>query len=92
MRFPEHQAGFFKLLSTLLYYLVSGFSNVGYLSGEEWNPFYKILYCIQVHQDLVRANPRKPRMYECIIIDEAGKIIRKSEDYETYVRIHQGNR
>jgi len=69
MRFPEHQAEFFKLLSTLLYYLVSGYSNVGYLAADEWNPYYKILYGIQVHQDLIRTNPQKPRMYECVVVD-----------------------
>ena len=48
MRFPEHQSEFFKLLSTVLYYLVSGYSNVGYLAADEWNPYYKTKYNIQV--------------------------------------------
>ena len=48
MRYPEYQAEFFKLLSTVLYYMVSGYSNVGYLAGEEWNPYYKSKYGLQV--------------------------------------------
>lgn len=48
MRFPQHQAEFFKLLSNVLYYLVSGYSNVGYLAAAEWNPYYKNLYGIDV--------------------------------------------
>src|SRR5271154_1653012 len=44
MWFPEHQAEFFKLLSTVLYYLVSGYSNVRYLAADKWNPYYKTKY------------------------------------------------
>ena len=68
MRFPEHQAEFFKLLSTVLYYLVSGYSNVGYLAADEWNPYYKVMYGIQVRQHLVCANHQKPQMYECVAV------------------------
>ena len=52
MRFPEHQAAFFRLLSNVLYYLVSGFSNVGYLAADEWNPYYKAIFNIDVYQSL----------------------------------------
>ena len=68
MRFPEQQAEFFKLLSTVLYYLVSGFSNVGYLAADAWNPYFQVLYDVKVHQDLIYANRQKPRMYECIVV------------------------
>jgi hypothetical protein len=40
MRHPQHQADFFRLLSRILYYMISGNSNVGYLAKDEWNPYY----------------------------------------------------
>jgi hypothetical protein len=69
MRFPEHQAKFFKLLSTVLYYLVSGYSNAGYLAADKWNPYYKAIYKLDVCEFLVGANSQIPRMYECVIVD-----------------------
>jgi hypothetical protein len=40
MRHPQHQADFFRQLSKVLYYMISGHSNVGYLAKDEWNPYY----------------------------------------------------
>jgi hypothetical protein len=40
MRHPQHEADFFRSLSKILYYMVSGYSNVGYLAKDEWNPYY----------------------------------------------------
>jgi hypothetical protein len=48
MRHPKQQAEFFRLLSTVLYYMLSGYSNVGYLAAEKWNGHYKSEYNIQV--------------------------------------------
>ena len=69
MRFPDHQARFFKLLSTVLYYLVSGYSNAGYLAADKWNPYYKAMYRLDVCQFLVCANPQIPRIYECVMVE-----------------------
>jgi hypothetical protein len=41
MRFPQHQAAFFRLFAKLLFYLVSGYSSVGYLAADEHNPYYQ---------------------------------------------------
>jgi hypothetical protein len=41
MRFPQHQATFFRLFTKLLFYLVSGYSSVGYLTADEYNPYYQ---------------------------------------------------
>ena len=40
MRNPAEQAEFFKVLSKLLYYLVTGQSYVGYLAAQKWNKYY----------------------------------------------------
>ena len=40
MRNPAEQAEFFKVLSKLLYYLVTGQSYVGYLAAKNWNKYY----------------------------------------------------
>jgi hypothetical protein len=48
MRRPEHQAEFFTLLSTLLYYMTSGNSNIGYLAKDEWNPYYRVKHNLHV--------------------------------------------
>ena len=69
MRFPEHQARFFKLLSTVLYYLVSGYSNAGYLAADKWNPYYKAIYKLDVCEFLVCANSQIPRIYECVMVE-----------------------
>jgi hypothetical protein len=47
MRRPAHQAEFFKLLATLLYYMASGKSSIGYLAKDEWNPYYKERHNLQ---------------------------------------------
>jgi hypothetical protein len=39
MKRPQDQAEFFVLLSKLLYYIVTGKSNIGFLANENWNPF-----------------------------------------------------
>jgi hypothetical protein len=35
---PEHQAAFFRLLSDVLYYIVSGSSRVGIFAAKPWTP------------------------------------------------------
>ena len=40
---PTHQAEFFKLLSKVLCYLVSGQSHAGYLAAQPWNPYFVII-------------------------------------------------
>jgi hypothetical protein len=48
MRNPKHQANFFKLLAKVLYYMVSGNSDIGYLAKDEWNPYFKVQTGLQV--------------------------------------------
>jgi len=40
MRLPQDQAAFFRLLSNVLYYIVSGSTRVGVLAAQPWNPHY----------------------------------------------------
>lgn len=68
MRKPENQAEFFRLLSTLFYYMVSGKSHIAYLANEEWNPCYQEKYGLQVCRDLVPADSQKRPMYECVTV------------------------
>ena len=56
MRHLAHQAAFFSLLSTVLYYMVSGNSNIGYLAKDEWNQYYKEKHNLQVHPNLLLAD------------------------------------
>jgi hypothetical protein len=42
MRKPVHQAQFFKLLVEVLAYIVTGDNDVGFVSKNEWNPYWKI--------------------------------------------------
>jgi hypothetical protein len=42
MKDPKDQAEFYKLLSKLLYYLVSGQSYVGFLASQKWNKHYRL--------------------------------------------------
>jgi hypothetical protein len=55
MRRPDHQAAFFKLLSTLFCYMVSGNSCIGYLARDEWNQYYQTKYNLHVCQVLISA-------------------------------------
>jgi len=48
MRKPEHQAAFYRTLTTILYYLVSGDSKVGYITMEDWNPYFQRLRGLHV--------------------------------------------
>jgi hypothetical protein len=57
MRYPGHQAAFFRLLAKILCYLVIGNNNVGYLSKGEWNPYY------QVHTGLEVTAP----IFSCLV-------------------------
>ena len=50
MRQTKHQEEFFKLLSTMFYYMVCGKSNIGYLAENEWK------YNVQVSPTLVVAD------------------------------------
>jgi hypothetical protein len=40
MRKPKDIAEFFRLVSKILYYIVSGQSHIGYLAAEPWNEYY----------------------------------------------------
>src|SRR5437762_13372641 len=66
MRFLEHQTKFFKLLSTMLFYLINEYSNAEYLTVDEWNSYYKVICRLDVCEFLVPANPQLPRIYECV--------------------------
>jgi hypothetical protein len=48
MQEPKEQAELFKLLSSVLYYLASGYSKVGFLAAAEWNTHYKVEYGLDV--------------------------------------------
>ena len=59
MRQPKQQAEFFKLLSTLFYYMISGNSNIGYLAKDEWNPYYKEKHNLDVFPGFMLLNYRR---------------------------------
>ena len=42
MRKPTHQAEFFRLLAHVLCYLFSGHNDAGYISKNEWNPYWRM--------------------------------------------------
>lgn len=60
MRIPAHQAAFFRLLAKILYYLVSGNSDVGYLSMDDWNPFFKKVFGLQVTSSSPHIHSARP--------------------------------
>jgi hypothetical protein len=41
MRKPKQQAEFFRLLAHVLCYLLSGNNDAGYISKNEWNPYWR---------------------------------------------------
>ena len=48
MQIPAKQAELFTLLSRVFYYIASGYSKVGCLAADEWNPYYKREYNLHV--------------------------------------------
>ena len=85
MRKPSHQAAFFRLLAHVLCYSVSGNNDVGYLSKDEWNPYWRAKTGLEVSLPLVSlvscpllhmiyrpgflANRQKRPVYECIQVN-----------------------
>lgn len=65
MRDPHDQAGFFKLIAKLFYYLVSGKSHVGYLAAEPWNRYFKSL---KVCPLINHADSQAPKIYDSIVV------------------------
>jgi len=57
MRKPAHQAQFFKLLAEVLAYLVTGDNDVGFVSKNEWNPYWKIETGMNVLPSAIHSNP-----------------------------------
>jgi len=69
MKNPKDQAEFYKLLSKLLYYLVSGQSNVGFLTAQNWNKYYRrAVLGLKVSKAVDAADCQTPPIYECIVI------------------------
>lgn len=56
MRLPQHQAAFFRLITKVLCYLVSGNSCVGYLAKDEHNPYYRSQVGLDVPLFLTQQN------------------------------------
>jgi hypothetical protein len=76
MRQPKQQAEFFKLLSTLFYYMISGESNIGYLAKDEWNPYYTEKNNLHVLSALVFANVRNDRCMSALLSNHTGERMR----------------
>ena len=81
MKEPTDQAEFYRLLSKLLYYLVSGQSNVGFLTAQKSNKYYdRAVKGVQVRNAVVSTDCQKPKMYDCIVVrpsDEEPQILRE---------------
>jgi len=79
MKEPRDQAEFYKLLSKLLYYLVSGQSYVGFLAAQKWNKHYRLaVEGVQVCNAVISADCQEPQLYDCIVVrpsDEEPKIL-----------------
>lgn len=92
MRYPTHQSDFFRLLAHVLCYLVSGNSSVGFLAKDDWNPYFKMHYGLQVCSMVLPrslANSQRREMYECVkvrsfreqdtILDAEGELDNESD-------------
>jgi hypothetical protein len=66
MRYPEQQASFFRLMGKLLYYMVSGYSSIGYLAKDEWNPYYDHKLGRPVPPPPPRPGIRQPHPYSIV--------------------------
>lgn len=86
-----HQAEFFRLFAHVLCYLFSGNNDVGYISKNEWNPYWRAQTGLHVPPHfLFSANNQKPPIYEGIqvytyeeedaILNEEGDLDNESED------------
>jgi hypothetical protein len=51
MHKPKHQADFFRLLAHVLCYLYSGNNDAGYISKNEWNPYWRDNIGLNVRPD-----------------------------------------
>ena len=68
MKKPREHADFFKLLSKLFYYLVSGQSKVGYLAAQGWNKYYRAVAQLKVYNAVVGADYQTPQIYDSIVV------------------------
>ena len=48
---PRHQADFFRLLANVLFYIVKGEGNVGFLAAQPWNPCYAVVTSGPKHKE-----------------------------------------
>lgn len=55
MRYPTEQALFFELLTSVLYYIISGHSKVGFLAADDWNKYYRAAFGLDVCPVFVRS-------------------------------------
>jgi len=69
MRMPEEQASFFELLTKVLYYVISGYSKVGYLGADNWNKYYQGGYGVDVCPVSVGADSQNTAIYECVMVE-----------------------
>ena len=80
MRKPKDNAEFFKLLSKVLYYIVSGNGRIGYLAAEDWNKYYRAALWAkerqhkndesedQASKDVDPADSQSRPIYDCIVV------------------------
>jgi hypothetical protein len=79
MRKPKDNAEFFKLLSKVLYYIVSGNGCIGYLAAKDWNKYYRaVLWAKEQHKngenedqtrkDVNPADSQSQPIYDCIVV------------------------
>jgi hypothetical protein len=61
MRKPKDNAEFFKLVSKLLYYIISGQSRTGYLATGRWNKYYLAVLGVKEQQNQIDENKDKLR-------------------------------
>ena len=86
MRKPGDQADFFRLLSKVLYYIVSGNSRVGFLAAQQWNPYFVAVkggkkpedpdrgrHRPEVCKTVVPADFQTRPMYDCIEVRPYGE-------------------
>jgi len=86
MRKPAHQAQFFKLLAEVLAYIVTGDNDVGFVSKNEWNPYWKIEtgmnvlpsaippYCILLQSETIATIATTFRVCDSVLIVETSYV------------------
>jgi hypothetical protein len=80
MRKPKDNAEFFELISKLLYYIVKGQSQIGYLAPGLWNQYYRAMS--EVCEHIALANVQSPPILDCIHVKPYNKdqIYRESDE------------